>query len=60
MGSQLGHNKGVTIDRAIAICRARRPRSHRPRPQHPCDRQIKTIISRYRSASLASETFLAS
>ena len=31
MGPRLGHKKGVTIDRAIAICRARRPR-----PQHPC------------------------
>ena len=28
MGSQPGHNKGVTIDRAIAICGARRPRPH--------------------------------
>ena len=33
---------------AIAICRARRPRSHGRQPQHPCHRQIKTIISRYR------------
>ena len=28
MGSQPGHNKGVTSDQAIAICRARRPRPH--------------------------------
>ena len=27
MGPRLGHKKGVTIDRAIAICRARRPQS---------------------------------
>ena len=48
MGSKLGHNEGVTIDRAIAICRARRPRSHGPRPRNPCHRQIKAIISRHR------------
>ena len=40
--------KGVTIDRAIAICRARRPRPHGPRPQHPCHWQIKAIISHHR------------
>ena len=38
MGSRPGYNKGVTIDRAIAICRARRPRPHGPRPRHPCHR----------------------
>ena len=32
MGSRQGHNKGVTIDRAMAICRARRPRPHGPQP----------------------------
>ena len=48
MGPRLGHKKGVTIDRAIAICRARRSRPHGPRPQHPCHRQIKAIISRPR------------
>ena len=48
MGSQPGHNKGVTIDRAIAICRARRPQPHGRRPQHPCHRQIKAIISHHR------------
>ena len=47
MGSRPGHNKGVTIDQAIAICRARRPRPHGPQPQHPCHRQIKAIISRH-------------
>ena len=36
MGSQPGHNKGVTIDQAIVICRARRPRPHGSQPQHPC------------------------
>ena len=36
MGSRPRHNKGVTIDRAITICRARRPRLHGPRPQQPC------------------------
>ena len=36
--SQPGHNKGVRIDRAIAICCAHRPRPHGPRPQHPCHR----------------------
>ena len=30
MGSRPGHNKGVTIDQAIAICRACRPRPHGP------------------------------
>ena len=34
MGPRLGHNKGVTIDRAVAICRAHRPRPHGPGPQH--------------------------
>ena len=48
MGSQLGHNKGVTSDWAIAICRARKPRFHGPQPQHPCHRQIKAIICRHR------------
>ena len=48
MGSRPGYNKGVTIDRAMAICRARRPRPHGPRPRHPCHRQIKAIISRHR------------
>ena len=47
MGPRLGHKK-VTIDRAIAICRARRPQPHGPQPQHPCHRQIKAIISRHR------------
>ena len=47
-GSPLGHNKGVTIDRAIAICCARRPRPPGPLSQHPCHRQIKAIISRPR------------
>ena len=48
MGSRPGHNKGVTIDQAIAISRARRPHPpHGPRPQHPCHRQIKAIISRH-------------
>ena len=37
LGSLLGHNKGVTIDQAIAICRARRPLPHGPRPKHPCN-----------------------
>ena len=46
--SQTVHNKGVTIDRAIAICRAHKPRPHGPQPQHPCHRQIKAIISRHR------------
>ena len=36
MGSRPGHNKGVTIDRPTAICRACRPRPHGPQPQHPC------------------------
>ena len=35
MGSRPGHNKGVTIDQAIAICCGRRPRPHGQRPQHP-------------------------
>ena len=48
MGSKPRHNKGVTIDRAIAICRACRPRPHGPRPRHPCHRQIKATISRHR------------
>ena len=48
MGPRLGHNKGVTIDRAVAICRAHRPRPYGPGPQHPCHRQIKAIISRHR------------
>ena len=47
MVSWPGHNKGVTIDWVIAICRARRPRPHGPWPQHPCHRQIKAIISRH-------------
>ena len=38
MVSRPGHKKGVTIDRAIAICRERRRRPHGPRPQHPCHR----------------------
>ena len=37
MGSPIGHYKGVTIDRAIAICRARRSWPHGPRCHHPCD-----------------------
>ena len=48
MGPRLGHKKGVIIDRAIAICHARKPRPHGPRPQHPCHRQIKAIISHHR------------
>ena len=32
MGPRLGHMKGVTVDRAIAICRARRPQ---PQPHGP-------------------------
>ena len=50
LGSHPGHNKEVKIDRAIAICRARRPRPrpHGPRPHHPCHWQIKAIISHYR------------
>ena len=36
MASQPGHNKGSTIDRAIAICCACSPRLHGPRPQHLC------------------------
>ena len=48
MGSRPGYNKGVTIDLTMAICRARRRRPHGPRPRHPCYRQIKAIISRYR------------
>ena len=46
MGSRLGHTKGVTIDRAIAICHARKPWPHVPRPPHPYHRPIKAIISR--------------
>ena len=45
MGSQPGHNKGVTIGLAIVICCARRPRPHGPRLQHPCHRLIKDITS---------------
>ena len=33
MGPRLGHKKGVTTDRAIAIFRACRPQPHGPRPQ---------------------------
>ena len=33
MGSRPGHNKGVIIDRAIAICRACGPQPHEPRPK---------------------------
>ena len=52
MGPRLGHKKGVTIDRAIAIFRARRPWPHGPRPQHP-----KQLFPTIAGASLASETF---
>ena len=37
-----------TIDWAIVISRACRPQPHGPRPQHPCHRQIKAIISHHR------------
>ena len=36
MGPRLGHNKGITIDRAIAICHARRP--------GPMDRDLNTLV----------------
>ena len=52
MGSRPVYNKGVTIDRAMAICRARRPRLHGPRPRHP-----KPLSPAIVGASLASETF---
>ena len=48
MGSWLGGNKGVTIDWAIAICPARRPRPHGPWSHYPCHRHIKVIISCHR------------
>ena len=48
MGSQPGHNKGVTIDRAIVISRAPRPRPHGPQRQHSCHQQIKAVISHHR------------
>ncbi len=38
--------KGVSIDQAIGMCRARRPRAKGPRPRHPCHRQIKAIITK--------------
>ena len=41
MGSRPRHNKGVTIDRAIAIHHVRRPRSHGPRFHRPCHQYIK-------------------
>ena len=44
MCSQPGHNKGVTIDRAIEICHTRRRRPHGPQPQLPC----QATISRHR------------
>ena len=47
IGTQPGHNKQVTIDQAIAICQACRPRPHGPQPYHPCHRQIKAIISHH-------------
>ena len=45
MGSRPGHNKGVTIDQAIAICCARRPWPHGPQSHHPRHQQIKAIVS---------------
>ena len=48
MGSQPRLNKRVTIDRAIAICRACKPLTHGPRPYHLCHRHIKAIISSHR------------
>ena len=48
MGSWSGHNKGVTIGRAIAICRARRPWPHGPQSHHPCHWSIKVFISSHR------------
>ena len=45
MDSWPGCSKGVTIDRAIVICHARRSRPHGPWSHHPYHWQIKTIIS---------------
>ena len=48
MGSWSGHKKGDIIDRATAICSACWPSPHAARPQHPCHRQIRAIISLHR------------
>ena len=45
------------IDRAIAICRARRARPHGPQPQHPWHQQIKALSPPIAGASLTTETF---
>ena len=41
------HNKGVTINRAIAICCTCRPRPHGPQSHQPCHWQIKAVIPQH-------------
>ena len=55
MGSGPGHNKGVTIDQTIAICRARRPPPHVPQSHNPCHQQIKALSPTIAGASRALE-----
>lgn len=40
--------RGVTLDRAVALCRTRRPRPSGPRPRGPHHQQIRAIIARHR------------
>ena len=53
VGAQPWQLKSVTIDQAIAMCRAHRPQPSKPWPHHPYQWKIKAIITKQRRGCMA-------